>query len=292
MILRIQNNFITLLGTVTALLLSTTALSADSGTNSLSKAWNEVAYLNFRMALPLFENTMKDSPENSAISYEAKLGLALCLHQQRPDTQNDKLRAAKLYDELITSSSNSHIRATALLLRGRLFQLADYPGDQPDPANAATLYHTILQDYPDSPCANEAALYLAQTAIFTMNVNAASNAVGNLKQWIIDHPRNPQAANQWMLIGMAQQQPLNNINAAIDAYTNAISCGLPPEEKKDILYWRIASMAQKCGRTNLARDFYSRIITEIKRSSYSFMAQQRIREMGFKPPPLINPFDN
>ena len=51
-------------------------------------------------------------------------------------------------------------------------------------------------------------------------------------------------------------------------------------------------MSQKAGMLDVARDFYTRIIVDVQRSAYTYMAQQRIKAMGFDPPELVDPFEN
>jgi len=258
----------------------------------LLEAWQDVGYLDYRRATPQFEKLRKGAAEGSDEWRQAMLGLALCLHQRQPDVKADKERAAGLYDELIAASDKAPIQATALLLRGKLAQLVDYFGDEEDFAGAATSYSRILSDWPESSSAGEAALYLAQTAIFTMDKDAARKGIAQLEAWVTAHPDNPYAASHWLLIALAQRMPLEDQGAAVGASLNALKAGLPKEMKVDLLYWRIATMAQNAGKLEIARDFYTRIIVEVQRSSYTYMAQEQIREMGFEAPELIDPFEN
>lgn len=264
------------------------ACAADGG--GLSDAWQDVGYLDYRRAAPQFEKIRKAAAKDSDTWRQATLGLALCLHQRQPDVRSDKEDAAKLYDALIAASDQVPIQASALLLRGKLAQLVDYFGDEEDFAGAAGFYERILRDWSESDCAGEAALYLAQTSIFTMDKAAATEASKRLETWVKDHPKNPYAASHWLLIALAQRMPLEDQAAAVDASVKALEVGLPKEMKVDRLYWRIAVMAQNVSKVEVARDFYRRIIVEVPRSSYTYIAQKRIEAMGFEAPELIDPF--
>lgn len=258
----------------------------------LEDAWQDVGYLDYRRAAPQFENVLKSAEPKSDPWRQAMLGLALCLHQRQPDVKSDKDRAGELYDELIAVSDGIAIQATALLLRGKLDQLTDYFGDEEDFSAAARSYSRILHDWPESASADEAALYLAQTAIYTMDKTAAAAGIEQLEAWATVHPDAPYAAAQQLLIALAQRMPLEDQAAATAASLKAIEAGLPKEMKVDTLYWRIATMAENCGQIEVAKDFYTRIIVEIKRSGYTYAAQQRIKAMGFDAPALIDPFEN
>lgn len=265
------------------------ALSVHAG---LPEAWQDVGFLDYRRATPQFELLRKGAAPDSDVWRQATLGLALCLHQRQPDAKDEKERAAALYDALIAASDKHPIQATALLLRGKLNQFIDYFGDEENYTGAAESYARILRDWPGTSSAGEAALYLAQTAIFTMDTEATRQGIAQLEAWVKAHPDTPYAASHWLLIALAQRMPLANQSAAVDASLKAIEAGLPEEMNVDLLYWRIAKMAQNTGRLATARDFYARIITEVQRSSYTYMAQEQIREMGFEAPELIDPFEN
>ncbi len=258
----------------------------------LAEAWQDVGYLDYRRAMPQFEKLRKGAEEGGEEWRQATLGLALCLHQRQPDTKAEKERAAELYDELIAASDEAPVQATALLLRGKLDQLVDYFGDEENFAGAGECYARILRDWPDASSAGEAALYLAQTAIYTMDKDAARQAIARLEAWVTAHPDTPYAASHWLLIALAHRMPLEDQGAAVDASLKALEAGLPREMRVDLLYWRIATMAQNAGKLEVARDFYTRIIVEVQRSGYTYMAQERIKEMGFEAPELVDPFEN
>jgi tetratricopeptide (TPR) repeat protein len=252
--------------------------------------WQDVAYLDFRRAAPRFEAARQKVPPGSREWYTATLGLALCLHQRQPDMRADKDRAAGLYDELILATPKNEIQATALLLRGKLEQFVDFFGDEADPSAAAAYYARVLRDWPASICAHEAVLYLAQTAIFTMDKRQANAGIARLRAWIEAHPDNPFAATQWLLVSLAYRMPFEDVGTAAEVGLNALHAGLPKETKLDGLYWQIANMARQAGKRELARDFYARIIQEVQRSTYAYMARQRILDMGLDAPELIDPF--
>ena len=268
------------------------ARAGQGSGDALQAAWQDVGYLDYRRAAPQFEKLRKKAAPQSDDWRQSTLGLALCLHQRQPDVKAEKERAVELYDALIAASDKAPIQATALLLRGKSDQLIDYFGDEENFAGAAGFYELILRNWPDSSSADEAALYLAQCAIYTMDKDATRSAIEKLEAWVTAHPDSPYAASQWLLIALAQRMPLEDYAQAVAASVKALKAGLPKELKVDGLYWRIATMAQNAGEPEIARDFYARIIVEVQRSAYTYMAQQRIKAMGFEPPELIDPFEN
>jgi len=271
-------------------LCSVTAGVVLADTNAMHKAWQNIEYLDFRNAATDFDNIRGDLVKDSDEWLEATLGLAVSLHQRQPDTKGDKAEAGKLYEAVIAASDGKSIQATALLLRGKLDQYIDYYGDKEDFDGAIEFYKRILQDWPNSICADQAALYMAQSFTFSMNKKIAEAGIKELESWIKSHSNNPYASTQWLFIAETYRMPMEDIDSSIDASIRAIDSGLPMGAKADDVYWQIASMAENVGKKDIAKTFYARIIIEEQRSRFGYMAQQRLIKMGFDAPTLIDPF--
>ncbi len=273
---------------VFVLFLCKSAIFAD--VNKLQEAWHDIDFLDFRRATIDFTEVLKTAEDNSREWQEATLGLAVSLHQRQPDTPDDKKRAAHLYETLLASSADDVIKSSALLLRGKLEQFIDYYGDKENFKAAISYYEQVLKKYPDSTSADQAALYMSQCLVYSMDKKQAKKGIRELKKWIKDHPDNPFAATQWLFISLAYRVPLDDISKSIDAAIKAVEIGLPEGSGVDIVLWRIAEMAQKIGKKDIANKYYTKIIKELPRSRYVYMAQQRIIKMGFEAPELIDPF--
>jgi tetratricopeptide (TPR) repeat protein len=261
-----------------------------ANTNAMYLAWQNLEYLDFRNATTAFEHILKDAAKGSDEWLEATLGLAVSLHQRQPDTKNEKLHAGELYEEVIAASKGKEIQATALLLRGKLDQYIDYFGDKEDFDGAIGYYKQVLRDWPDSMCADQAALYMAQSYSFFMDKKLAEEGIKELKSWLKMHPDNSYASTQWLCIAQTYRMPLEDLDSSIDATIKAVDAGLPEGAKADNIFWQVAAMADKVGNKDVSKTFYTRIIIEEPRSRYGYMAQQRLIEMGFDAPELIDPF--
>lgn len=259
-------------------------------TYTLQNAWQDIDHLDFRRAAKSFKIIRDKATKKSPEWLEATLGLAVSLHQRQPDTKKDKIKAGKMYEEVIATSDGKSIQATALLLRGKLDQYIDYFDDKENFNGAIGFYQQIIKNWPDSICADQAALYTAQCFTFMMNKEKAEEGIEKLEAWLKTHPNNPYASTQWLLIALTYRMPLENLEMAINSTIKAIDVGLPKASKADDIYWQIASMAEKTGNRDIAKTFYTRIIIEEQRSRYGYMAQQRLIQLGFKAPKLIDPF--
>lgn len=253
-------------------------------------AWEEVGFLNFKGGVKSFRDAQRAATPNAADWREATLGLALCLHQAQPDTESDKKEAATLYDALITQAADWELLPVVLLLRARLAERIDYFGDPQDPQLARSLYERIITDYPDHPLSNQVALFRSQQLIFTMDRTVAQEGVDLMEAWLATHPDNPLAALHWMLLGAAHQYPLKQPGKAVAAYEHAMRAGLPPSVKLDSYYWKLANLAEQADDKDTAARYYRLIITEQPRSGFTYESFVQLKELGFTPPPLLDPF--
>jgi len=263
------------------------ALAAEA---TLADGWRDVGYLDYHKALGSFTQVLKGLQPGSDEYLQASLGEAVCLQYQQPDAQSDKDRASELYEGVIKASDGKAIQAMALLLRGRLADQIDYYGDKPDTATARACYERILKDWPSSDLIDQAALYLAELDVLSMQPEQVKQGIASLEAWLAQRPHNKLAVTQWMLVGLGYTYPLNEPTKAVEAYQKAEALGLPRHIQLDSFCWRVGNLAERAGDKALAIRYFTRIISEVKRSGFAYEAQLRIRDLGGNPPPLENPF--
>ncbi len=257
---------------------------------SLDLARTEIAYLNYKKAAKLAEKAKKNAKPGSDEWMEATLALAVSLHQNQPDTKSEKDRAGKLYDELIEASAGNPIQAKTMYLRARLADQIDYLKDKPDKAKARELYERIIIEWPSSRLKHAAALHKAQLDIFSNDKNKFQQGMEFMNEWLKKYPTNLFASLQWQLLGTAYHRNLDEPFKAMETYLKAEEVGLPPLTQLDSFYWLVAGLASEGGETNIAVKYYKKIITDIKSSGFAFESQMRLKELGVKPPPLVDPF--
>lgn len=240
----------------------------------LDKAWEEVEYINYTGAAPIFQQELRRNPDSA----EALFGLALCLHYQQPDTASDKTNAEKHYLELInqTDKASSRWQLLGMLNLAQLYDQIDYTLDTPQPAKAIELYNQILDKFPNSPVATQALLYRSVLEIAGMNPQTASNAVKALQLWAKTHPGDPDLYNLWCLVAQACLNPLDRPDEAIEAYRKAEQAGLPPNSRKDIFFWRLANLAESAGQTELAIHYYREISENLRHTNFAYEAALRL----------------
>ncbi len=250
----------------------------------------EIAYLNYNKSAKLAEQIRSKSKRGSENWLKSTLALAISLHQRQPDVKAEKLRAAKLYQEIIDNSNRKPVQAKAMLLLARLASERDYLNDKPNNAKARELYSRIIKQFPNSKLADAAALFKAQLDIYSTNKTEILKGINFTLDRLKKYPTNVFASLQYQLIATAYYRDLNNPVKSIEYNLKAEKLGLPPLTQMDYFYWNIANMAEMSGMTNLAVKYYKKIITDVVSSGFAYESQIRLKELGIKPPKLVDPF--
>lgn len=262
------------------------ASSAENGSG-----WESIRYLDFKNSEKVFRKVYVSAKPGSPEWAEAGVGLALSLHQAQPDVKAEKLEAQRIYDEVIGKiGTKDRIYYLALYLRACLADKIDYFDDKPDPGTAHKLYQEIISDCKDEMLRNLAFLALSQSEVFSMDDARAEAACTKLEEWLKQHPNNPLAASQWALLGDARLYPLKDKAKAVAAYRQADAAGIPDQESKSKIYWKIANLSMDTGDRVTSAEFCRKIIVSLKRSAFGYEAQQMLKKMGEEAPPLFDPF--
>ncbi len=279
------------------ILLTILILSTAGGSHALASSaengsgWESIRYLDFKNSEKLFRKVYVSAKPGSPEWAEAGVGLALSLHQAQPDIKTEKLEAQRIYDEVIGKiGTKDRIYYLALYLRACLADKIDYFDDKPDPGTACKLYQEIVSDCKDEMLRNLAFLALSQLEVFSMDTARVNAACTSLEEWLGRYPQNPLAASQWALLGDAQLYPLKDKAKAVAAYRQADAAGIPDQESKSKIYWKIANLSMDTGDRVTSAEYCRKIIVGLKRSAFGYEAQQMLKKMGEAAPPLFDPF--
>ena len=250
----------------------------------------EVAYLNYNKSAKLAEQVRLKSEVGSDEWLKSTLALAISLHQCQPDVKSEKIRAAKLYQEIIDNSKNKPIQAKAMLLLARFASERDYLHDKSDKAKARELYGRIIKEWPGSKLSDAAALFKAQLDIYSTNKAEILKGINFTLNWIKKRPTNLFASLQYQLIARAYYRDLNDPLKSVEYDLEAEKIGLPPLTQMDYFYWNVANVAEIGGQTNIAVKYYKKVITDVVSSGFAYESQIRLKELGITPPELVDPF--
>lgn len=262
--------------------------ASDAAFDEMNK---EITYLNYTKSARLAERVRKVSKVGDDKWLKSTLALAISLHQRQPDVKSEKERAAKLYQEIIDNSAGKPIQAKAMIFLARLASERDYLNDKPDNIKSKKLYEKVIKKFPESKLADMAALFRAQLDVFSTNKQQIINGVDFTLNWIKKRPKNPFASMQYQLVSSAYFNDLNDLKKSVEYDLKAEKTGLPPLTQMDYFYWAVANKAEQAGMTNIAVKYYKKVITDVVSSGFAFESQIRLRELGVKPPELVDPFE-
>jgi len=250
----------------------------------------ELDFLNYSASAKLAEKIRKKTKVGSDKWLKSTFALALSLHQRQPDVKSEKLRAEKLYNELIKNSEGKIIQAKAMILLARMASERDYLNDKSDNSKAKRLYSEVIKKFPNTQVSDMAALFKAHLYVFSTNKEEIIEGINFTKEWLKKRPTNVFASLQYSLISDRYYRYFNDPKRAVEYSLEAERAGLPPLIQLDHFYWNVANKAELAGMTNLAVKYYKKVITDVVSSGFAYESQMRLRELGVEPPKLIDPF--
>ena len=273
---------------VVLLAAAATLQAAPTDVNArLKEAATEVSYLSFDLALPIFADVQREAPEGSDQWQAAVFGQAVCLQQMAPVTADRLQQAKTLYGSLIERYPTGKYATESMMAMGRIAELVDYLGDQPDRQRARDWYEKARSASPaDAPLAHEATLRIAATHVQSYEPDECMLAVDMLDQWLKRYPNNPLASAMWQYAGDTWFWPIGDEKKAVSCYLKADELGLLEEGREGPLYWRLAVLAQRNGLTDVAIQYYTKIIVKTPTSGKAYESQLALRNLGAPVPEI------
>lgn len=217
----------------------------------------------------------EDHPEYTEFLYA--LGLA-AWHMSPPSSE--RLREADDIFSLLSQSDDPRIAAQALIDRGRIAEVSDHGGDQPDLPAARQSYEKAYAKggaFPD--IAYPAALRLAQTHAQEMTTASTQQAVEIAREVIRRYPESDWAPVALEFAGDLHASVLGDTESALDYYSRAYERGFASSSRVDATLWKMAEWAEEIGRPAQAKDYYSAILSDFPRSSFQYLAKERIEAL-------------
>lgn len=271
---------------------ATGAESGELAAGVIRQAAVEVSYLSFDKALPLFEKALQLSKTGSEDWQAALFGKATCLVQITPATPARIAEAALTFRQMVEKYPQSKYTPQAMMALGRIDELVDYRDDRPRRDSARQWYEKACQASGDtSDLASEATLRVAGTYIQEMDTDSVKKGIAILTDWLARHPNNPLASAMWQYAGNSYLYPLADDARALDCYLKADTIGLLEEGREGPIYWRMANLADRLGRKDVAIRYYTRIIQKTPTSGKAYESQLALKRLG-APIPEIRLFSS
>lgn len=264
------------------------AEGSPTATELLKDAATEVSYLSFDRALPLFQQAGKLAAPGSPQAEQALFGQAVCLQQITPAAADRIGEASAVYRKL--AEKPGPLAAQSMMALGRIAELVDYLGDAPDRPAARQWYEKAREASGDSgELADEATLRIAATYIQEMDSDSVKKGISILTDWLAKHPKNPLASAMWQYAANTYLYPLNDYGQALECYMKADALGLMEKGREGPVYWRMANLADRLGRNDIAITYYTKIIEKTPTSGKAYESQLALKRLG-APVPQIKLF--
>ena len=154
-------------------------------------------------------------------------------------------------------------------------------------AAARNYYGKVLEQWPDESIAGEATLRIAATWVQTFEIEQVKRGVSILQHWLAAHPNDPLASAMWQYLGQTFFYPLESYEESLACYLEADRLGLLEPGRAGIIYWRMATMADRLlGKRDVAAAYYTKIVTDAPTSGKAYEAQLALRRLKVSVPDI------
>lgn len=212
--------------------------------------------------------------EQSPASANASFGLALTLINLQPKTEANLDRAAALLQEVAASPADQELALAARFYLGRIAQVHRR---KPDPAAAQRLYRALMDEHPASFWAQLAGVKWVTLQIYTAGPATERAArLGELEA-MAGFFTLPQFAKDYHNI-MANAYEALAISDA-KAFEHLAACwriGIARGIDQGDFLARLGTLAERLGRADEARRFYSEFLARFQRDERRYLIEQRL----------------
>jgi hypothetical protein len=245
------------------------AASVPQGDETAS-GWEALTRLLVREADRNFALATRTEP-----SREAALGRALAQSQLAPVTEGSVERAKRMLEDLRQSDRDDEVGIAAGYALARLLQFHPY---HPDAAGALVLYRELHERHPAHELGQLAMVKSAMIRLFESSGTAdAARVFAELVEQVpaVTHPAvrrdfHLTLAGAAQLLGLPQEIALEHLLAAAEI-------GVNKRKTAGDLYVRIATMAERLGRREVAIAYHRRFVAEFPRDNRTFLCRLRLR---------------
>ncbi len=264
------------------------AKSPADAEQALAAGKRQLATYDFQAAYDSFTAAQRAATAGSVTWMEASFGLATCAQHSSPPRRELIEQATRLYEQLATppardaDSAGAKFAGRALLNLGRLAELRDYPGDEPDLAAARKYYEQVAAGWPNHELGDEATLRLAGLEIQQYEkLETVRAGAERLEAWLARRPDSPLAATGWAYLADTYFQPLADYPKMLVAFQHADELGLPNRSTAGKQYWRMALiLEEELQQPRRAVAFYQKIIRITPTSGRAYESQQALRRLS------------
>lgn len=214
----------------------------------LEKARDEMLVFNFDSAKSLLNYNQSTFPSDHPEYPEFLYLQALANWHVVPPVPQDVVRAGMIFEQLIRDFPDHPLIPSALLLQGRLHDLRNFAGDEPDYDKAREAYHQILERFPDHELAGDAVVRLAMTHIKQVdNPEDMQKGIRFAADWLEENPESRHASLIALFLGTLHDQFTEDRALGFHYYRQAYEIGFVNPGRAGVNTWRLVELAIEAG---------------------------------------------
>lgn len=179
-----------------------------------------VEFFDFTAALHLLRPVQAEWPEDDPRWLEITYALGLAAWHASPPRQEWIELADRLFERIAEREGDNLIGAMARMNLARIAEIVDFPGDEPDFETALSIYDALRTEYAGEDIGMQAALRQASLIAFDLTEASARQAIALLAEELERNPDTRWAPVVWQYIGDLYIRWLNEIEPALEAYTD------------------------------------------------------------------------
>ena len=248
----------------------------------IERGWNNYRLGEFSLAVRDFESALSALPGGDERRPMALYGLATVWSLRTPLTEQDKEKAASLYDEVLASAPRSDLAAWSTLALARIRHLVPV-GEDPDYDEIRLAYRQVVERFPGHLAADEAFIYLQSTYAATLEQEPSRKAAADLEAFVKDREESGFLSAAYSLLAVCYEtldRPEDRLEAELKALETMEIDPSNPKQENSWNYWKIATIAEfEVGAFDTARTFYRRLIDEYPKDVRRYGAEQALARM-------------
>lgn len=214
----------------------------------VEEAREQLLLFQFQQARNLLNRHAEHVPAEHPLRGEYLFLRAMANWHTVPPVPADVVRAGELFEELVNDHPDHSLVPQALLFLGRLHDIRNYAGDEPDYERARAYYQKFLERFPDHDLAGDAVIRIGMTHIKAVDDPAEiEKGIRFIRDWHEERPDSRHAPVIALFLGTLYDQFSPNRADALRFYQQASSLGLVNPGRAGVNTWRLAELAVEVG---------------------------------------------
>ncbi|MCC5843051.1 MAG: tetratricopeptide repeat protein [Verrucomicrobia bacterium] len=214
----------------------------------LEQARDEMLVFNFDNAKRLLNHNQNYFPKDHSDYPEFLYLQALANWHVVPPVPQDVVRAGILFEQLIREFPDHPLIPSALLLKGRLHDIRNFAGDEPDYEKARAAYQALLNRFPDHDLAGDALVRLAMTHVKQVDrPEEIQKGIDMVATWLDENPDSRHTSLLALFLGTMNDQFIGDRALGLRYYKQAYEIGFVNPGRAGVNTWRLVELAIEAG---------------------------------------------